>query len=228
MLYYSYKLSHTSKTRVIKDFSYGKAAQLLNCSKATAHKQVKSILKAGLAKIQENGNLVFLGVNKLKSKETDIVIQIPILENKSKQIAAFRYAITYRNIVAQRKSINYKNQIVEKANTKFGKVSKAALKMVRSKGGFEKFRSSINNRITLSNKKFGKVLKRSQSSGKRYQKQFNELGFIKSEFRWEKVCKCTYSSINHLREAKNCFFINYYNGHAYIRLSNTIHPQSFA
>ncbi len=195
---------------------------LLNCSVATAHKQVKRIIKEGYAELQPNGNLKFKGVNKLKNESFDFVVQVPVMENKKSQIAAFRFAIVCRNLHSQKKKIEYKNQIVEKALSKFGRLSRKSMKMVREKKGIEGFRSSIQNRLTLSNEKFGKLTMRSSSMGKIYQKQFNLLGFIKSDSSWKKLCKCEKGLLHTVRQEYNCYYLTYHNGYAYYRLSNTI------
>jgi hypothetical protein len=223
-LYYAYKLSHTSKQRVIKDFTYDKAAFALNCSKSTAHNQIKVILKLKLATLQQNGNLAFLGVNKLKTSKRDIIVQVPIKESKKEQIIAFRYAVLYRNLHLQAKQISFKSRIVEKARTSFGKIKKSHLKIVAKNGGMKMFMSKYNENVNLSNVGIGKLFNRSATSGKKYQKLFNYMGLIESKSNWKKICKCKKEDIYEVRFVYDKYYITYYKGYAWLRLPNIITP----
>lgn len=220
-LYYALRLSHTSPNRVIKNFTYRKAAYILDVSLATSHKQINRIIKLGLAVMQSNGNLKFHGVDKLKAPIHEAVIQVPILESKKKQIAALRYSIIHKNLNHQKSQIEYKNLTVKRGSSPKRINKKTLVKIVKA-GGLKKLKSSINNNVTLSNKSFGELLNRSASSGKRYQKHFNEFNFICSTPNYIKLCSGKAESLNLVKKYYDCFFITHYKGSFYRRTSNRI------
>ena len=220
-LYYALVLSHTSPNRVIKNFTHRKSASILKVSVATSHKQINRIIKLGLAVMQPNGNLKFNGVNKLKGKLHERTIQVPILDSKKKQVAAFRYSLIHKNLNLQKSQIDYKNLIVKRCSSP-KRLRKKAIKAIAKAGGVKKLKSSINNKVTLSNKTFGEMLNRSASSGKRYQKHFNELKFISSSPNYIKLCDGKEESLNLVKKYYDCFFITHYKGAFYRRTSNEI------
>lgn len=221
-LYYFHKLQHAFNNRVIFDPTIRKISQITGASIGTCHKHIKIMLKYRWIEYQKNGEILKLrGVNNLANEYGQLIIQIPKKQTKQEQILEFRNAILRNNLNKQIYTINKKCSIVNKVKTPKAKISKNEVQFIKKHGGTERLESTINNRLTLSNHKIGKLLNRSANSGKRYQKQLNLANLIQSSKFYQIIGKLG----KNLREIKKYFllgFIELANGYAVRRLSNTI------
>jgi hypothetical protein len=136
----------------------------------------------GLVYVHE-GNLCFKSqskVNTIFGKQTTI-INLPFHKNKTRMLDELRSIIVIQNLNNQKTRIYKSTEIVKKCQTKALKLSKKELKFLCKNGGEKQLEKKINKRVTLSNKKFGSLFKRSEYSGRLYQKRLNKMGIIKSK-----------------------------------------------
>lgn len=222
------KLREKYVNGVIYNFTYSKASKILESSQGTAHKHVTRMIDLGLAELQPGGNLKLTGVNALKSKETELSIPVPVETNKKRQIAQLRYVLIHRNLNRQDFISNKKSKIVKKAKSAFIPLCKAENKFIMKNGGLNNLESSLQERITLSNRRIGKILKRSTYSGKNYQKQLNEMGLIYSEpFFKVMLTSQRLSNLNEAMEHFECYYLKYINKSMVKQGSNTILRSAF-
>jgi hypothetical protein len=104
-------------------------------------------------------------------------------------VDALRGVIIIQNLNNQRKKILKSSEIVKLCKTPNAKISKGQMKFVKKKGGLETLEKNLNPKTTLSNKSIGRLLFRSQSSGKLYQKRLNRLGQISSKIDFQVIAK---------------------------------------
>lgn len=210
---------------VIYNFTYNKSAKLLDVSQATAHKQITRMIAYGLAELQPCGNLKLSGVNALKERENELTIPVPVETSKKRQIAQLRYVLVHRNLNRQKFVSKKKGKIVTKATSIYQPITIKELRFrrkVEKKQG-KSFESTYQREVTLSNNRFGKILNRSMNSGKAYQKQFNEMGLIKSEPRYTALMfKQTVDSLYRVKYEENCYYLKIRKGVILKQLSNTI------
>lgn len=168
---------HFDKRAVYYDWSYRSIAKILGCSPNTARKHVCYLISKGLL-VKEGNNLRLMGRNALlQANETPIPVLIG--KTKQQQILYLRNAIIAYSLIRQKRKISKKTSLVEKCNSRLGRVSRSQLREISIHGGSKKFEESIVNRTTLSNNSFGEKLNRSSSSAKRYKKGFIKEGLIK-------------------------------------------------
>lgn len=166
--------------------------------------------------VERNGHLCLQSNNKLRDGSP--IILIPVSFIKREQVIFFRYSLIRSNTDSQTKQILGKSAIVKHAKTYSSILSKKQLLKIKKAGGVKKIERSFQDRITLSNKKIGKILNRSQSSGARYQSQFRQLNLIKSYSEFEVVQYDLFNdSIGRVTRSRK-------NGLFYRQLSNTIIP----
>lgn len=167
------------------NFTHAKGSQLLGISKAASHKHLRIMLEKGWC-ILEYGNLRILGINKLKDKfKNKLLVAVDIKDNRKSQITHFRYAIIHNNLHRQHNTINKKTTALKKAKTASVPLRKKENQLIMRNGGTEALERKLNERTTLSNKKIGSKLNRSQKSGANYQKQFVMEGLLASFSHYE-------------------------------------------
>lgn len=162
------------KNRVIYNYSILKLSQLSGLSRTCIRKHLPIIIKQGWATIQGN-NLKFTGINKLKKHEKETCVPILISGDKNTQLTYIKHTLIVLNLGNQQKAIKEKSKIISQQ-----KVSKAVYNKHRSE-------RSINNDLTLSNRKFGKLFNKSESTGKKLQSRLRKLNLIKSYSRYIKI-----------------------------------------
>jgi len=154
----------------------------INCSPTTVKTHISVLIKQGLAHYSA-GYLHLKSTNSFEGK----LIAIGVSNNKSQQRDLLRFALIKRNIHCQFREYNSRNDVLKfMQGVRFPyKVAKRLYK--KAKRLNLNAESYLVNDLTLSNKKIGELCERSQSTGLRIQKSFNNLYLIKSYKRVEKV-----------------------------------------
>ncbi len=172
------------KNRVFYNYSLRSIANKIGVTKETVRKHLPTLFKLKLI-TKQGSHLSIIGINKIKGKSHCVLV--PCFTNKTKQITALRWALIKKSFDRQAEAISHKSKIVTYANTNL-KPTKKQLKYIAKNGGLtkvvNKIRKDGNQCLTLSNKSFGKLINRSKQTGQRLQKQFNQLAFIKSTYRF--------------------------------------------
>lgn len=181
-LYYYIKLRATYEKPIFYNFTNRKTAKIIGVSPSVVCKHIKIILEKNLAHITD-GHLQFYSLNKIlkRTEDRQSVINLPVWSEKRKMIDELRGVLLVQRLNNQLVSIHNKNTIVKKLQIANAVISKKEIKFLKENGGSKKLESSINNRVTLSNKSIGETFNRSQSSGKLYQKRLNQMGILKSK-----------------------------------------------
>lgn len=175
------------------------------------------MVKLGWAHIS-NGHLCLYSNNKLKEK-TSPVILIQIFSHKKTQLIHLRYVLIRQNTDLQSKQIARKSATVHQAKKSRKSLSKGQVKEIRKSGGLKKYENSYQDKVTLSNRKIGRMFNRSQSTGIRYQKQLRETGLVTSIYRFKEVIFDPFNGFygNIIRSTKN--------GRFYSQMSNELLPK---
>jgi DNA-binding MarR family transcriptional regulator len=180
-LHYYILIRKLYKTPHIYNYSCRKLSKLTGVSTSVISHHVKIMLSKGIAHVH-NGNLCFISqqnVNKLINKGSAIV-NLPFDRNKRRMILELRGVLIVRNLDSQKIHTHTRFEIVRKCKNSYAQLTRKEKKILREEKGALNIEKNINARITLSNKGIGKILKRSQSTGKRIQRGLNELGIIHS------------------------------------------------
>jgi hypothetical protein len=221
-LHYYYRLRVLFTNRIIFNFSYKKASVLLNISVGATHNQIKKMIALKWVELQPNGSLKILGVNKLKSNYNELTIKVPIESTKKAQLLQFRFVLIYNNLKKQKSRIDKKTSLVKKVSKSNEIITKKENKVIMKSGGVKAFEKSIMNRVTLSNKKLGKILFRSQATGKLYQKAMNDAKLITSKAYFDVICNLDSKLLSEAKKQSECYYLIVDNGVLKKRSSNTI------
>jgi hypothetical protein len=212
------------KNRIIFNFNYVKASKVLQISVGATHNHIKKMIKYGWVEIQANGNLKIKGVNSLKTASEKKTILVAVKPTKKLQILQFRYTIIYHNLDIQKNKIILKTDLVKKARTLNLPLFKKEYQKITKLGGIDRFEKSILNRVTLSNKKIGLILSRSQSSGKIYQRDMKKQRLVESKCFYEILGKLDYKCLNEAKKQSECYYLIVDNGILKRRSSNNLSP----
>lgn len=171
------------KGRYFYNWTYKALSAYTKLSHTSLRKYLPRLIELGWVRIEGN-NLTFLSANELKKHSKETVIPIHITRNKKQAILQFRNAIIRGNATAQRKQNSKKDDLVKKVTTGQHLTKKEILSIKKS-GGVERFISLTqeNSVVTLSNRKIGALVARSQSTGKRIQKALRDAKLIRSKTR---------------------------------------------
>lgn len=202
------------------DFTYQKLSDRTGLSLSCCHKHLKTLLDKGHLYLR-NGNLCMKGINRYREPK----VLIPIhYKNKSKQTLELRNAVIQNNLNAQKKQIDKKKDIVTRLNTEYGKLSKEQIKYLNKNPNI----LLEINPTTLSNKKFGSLIYRSISTGKRIQKALNKANMIQSISRHKVLVKdATLTDYYHYIQVFSLPSIRYVRGIGIVQqLSNEIRRQA--
>ncbi len=158
-------------------------AQYLNCSPTTVKTHLTVLQKHEIVYLEKH--LYLKSTNEFKSEGKLVPVGIDF--NKSKQRDLLRFTLIKRNLHTQYKAYTEKNNTLKLLQGAYfpHKVAKRLLK--RNRHLKLTAESSLVNDMTLGNKKIGGICNRSQSTGLRIQKSFNNLYLITSFKRTEKV-----------------------------------------
>jgi hypothetical protein len=181
------------QNQTIYNYSNKKVAQVLNVSYNTAKFHIDKLISENLCRVH-NGNLTLNGIEKLKKQtinklghETKLLSGVFIKQTKKEQVEELRASIIVKNLKRQEYRISQKSATLSYAEPSRPKSKseyraiKNGLKKMNQVGGVGKFEKTLNKRTMLSNFKFGHLINRSRSTGKRFQKRLRELNVINSE-----------------------------------------------
>lgn len=161
-------------------------AKTLNLSLATVYNHINKLKELDLLFI-ENKHIRFRGANALKKLFGQVIVSVPLSSNKQIQRTYLRSPLIIGKLKQQEKAIIFKENAVQlqkkqhltkKEYQRLKKVEKSNVNV-----------NSVKKDLTLSNAKFGSLCNRSQSTGKKIQKELNKLGLIKSKRNFEFISK---------------------------------------
>lgn len=219
-LHYYILIRKLYKTPHIYNYSCRKLSKLTGVSTSVISHHIKIMLEKGIAYVH-NGNLCFKSQTKVNAMfgRRKTIINLQFHKNKTRMLDELRSVILIQNLNNQKTRISKGSEIVKKCKAPALKLSKKELKYLTKHGGEKQLEKSINRRVTLSNKKFGSLFKRSQYSGILYQKRLNQMGVIKSSQKIEIISDKFHPEM--MRYALKGFFRTKNNEFAK-QLSNTI------
>lgn len=212
------------KGRTFYNWTYKSLSAYTKLSHTLLRKRLPQLISLGWARVEGN-NLIFLSTNELKSHPKETVIPIHTSRNKKQTILLLRNAMLRGNLKQQRKQHSKKSEIVKKITT--GKsLTKKEYLLIQKSGGVNSFVSQVKENVatTLSNFKIGKLISRSQSTGKRLQKALRQANLICSKSRIKILATNVSKAEWQYSELSECLR-NIYNTDrlvAYRRLSNEI------
>jgi len=186
-LYYYIRVKKLYHNPVIYNYTNRKIATQIGASPSSIAKHIKILIEKGLAHKRDN-NLCLYNADKALlnlNLKNQTIINLPLRFNKRDMLDELRGVIIIQNINNQKKAIVKSSEIVKKCHSKTAKISKKEIKFLSKNGGSQNVEKNINTRVSLSNKSIGKLLNRSQGSGKLYQKRLNNLGVISSKAKIE-------------------------------------------
>jgi len=220
-LYYYIKIKTLYRNPIIYNYSYRKISRLTGVSTSVLSKHIKVLLNNKLAHIR-NGHLCFYSQDNVIQnfkKNEKVIINLPVHKEKRKMIDELRGVVAVRCLDNQIIRIFKNSEIVKKCKIADAVIFPKEIKALRKAGGSQQMEKNINRRITLSNKGFGKLFNRSQSSGKLYQRRLNTLGVIKSK---EKVIIINDKFHSEMLRDRHRSFFRTKNNELAQQLSNTI------
>jgi hypothetical protein len=187
LCYYVWLKNKHSKP-IIYNPSLRKIGALLKCSPTTIKTHI-SVLKQHNLCHYEPGVLILKSTREFKAENRSQLVPVGISPNKSEQRDLLRFTLIKRNLHTQFKSFITKNNVLQFLRGKrFPYKVEKSLYRKNQKLNLNA-ESSLNNEMTLGNKKIGSICNRSQSTGIRIQKSFNNLELITSYKRVHEVAK---------------------------------------
>lgn len=231
-LYYYYKLRNVHKNNVFYNATYSSLSETLKLSRPNIKKYIQIMVDNGWCNFYTNPKtrityLKLIGITKLNKLYKGVIVQIPVMDSRKAQLAAFRYAILHKDLRIQQYAVDRKNRIVKSLETKRCGLSKKDYKYYRKNfKNLSHLETSITDCLTLSNKKIGSLSLRSERTGSNYQCQMRELGLIKTKPRFRVIMEdATLNSYFHYRELNNFpKGVIYFNNTIYQQKSNQIIP----
>lgn len=181
--------------KVFYNYSLRSIAKLLGVAPNTANHHIKRMIDMGWAHTHK-GHLFLVKKEDFPNKS---IIHIPVDETRKRQIILLRGILLNKHIFIQEKARDNKKEIVQKASSLYGKMTRKQIRFIRKSGGVAKLEVSINERTTLSNKTIGAIFSLSKRSGSRIQSEMNQMGLIKSDAVYEKV------NVDYFNLPKNVF-----------------------
>ena len=228
------------QNQTIYSYKPRKVADLLNISYNTIKFHVDILIEKGLI-VMHKGNLTCIGVNKMKKshlnkrgKESKLLVGVFIGNGRTDIVENLRATLIINNIKRQQFVLKKKSEILLSENpvasTLRTKVDYRRWKSDYNKlvkaGGAESFGKTVNNDVMLSNFKFGSLINRSKSTGRKLQKKMREKRFIFTKTRFIKIAesksKMTTSFFKSLQLPNNHLFSIKYNS-IYIQTANLIY-----
>lgn len=173
---------------IFYNYNLRKVGNKIGCSPTTAGYHINILLSKGILH-ERNGHLCLMGRSKLKTNFKSFLVPVGIDRNKSNQIAYLRFATIKTNLHSQSRKHSEKSAILKFRKGLFHDYDEVKrLRRIDKKYPATKIvESSIQNVLTLSNRKFGDLCNRSQSTGIKIQKKLNELFLLKSIKRVKRV-----------------------------------------
>lgn len=170
---------------IIYNYSLRKISAAIGCSPTTVKTHI-AILK-GLELIEFSaGNLIIKSTRKLFANKKQLMVPISVSYNKSDQRDLLRFAVIKRNLHSQSRKFQQKNDALnyhKGLSTTYADIKRGRKLTKKDYPNAIALESSMQSVLTLSNKKFGAICNRSQSTGIKLQKSFNKLNLIVSSAR---------------------------------------------
>jgi len=178
---------------VIYGYSLRKISAGINCSPTTVKTHLSVLKEHGLVNIYA-GNLILISTRKLFTFN-QLMVPVSVSENKAEQRNLLRFAVCKRNLHSQCRQFKAKIDVLKyhKGLVTGFKAVKSALKKVKLYPDQQTLESSMQNEMTLSNKRFGSLCNRSQATGAKIQRAFNSLDLIVSYARTRLIDAKQYS-----------------------------------
>lgn len=179
-LFYTYTtLKAIYNKPIFYNFTYTKLSLLSGISAPTLHRHVKQLKDLGLLSIQ-NGHLCLTGVNTLKKQyKSESTIKFSPPKNRKEAREYLLYIILANQSKRQVSAIKDKTEIVKTAKSEsYKRYTKKQRVRLKKQGGAQNIEKSIQNRVTLSNRKQSQLFNRSTRTIQRYTKTLSENGYI--------------------------------------------------
>lgn len=195
-LCYLVKLKGIHQNNTFYNFSYRSLAKTIGVSHSAMARHIKILSQKGIVRIQ-NGNLTIVSAKKLATKYETFLVAISKEKKFSNKISnvrtAIRFAIINRNLHKQKIVSEEKAEVIKISEGKT--LSKDELKQYKK--SMKKFNFEPEKRFekdtVMSLRKFGKLIGRSQETGKRLKKVLIEQKLITSQKRTDLVSTRKYS-----------------------------------
>lgn len=207
---------------VFYNYSLRKLSKPLRCSPTTIKHHVDIMIAKNIAFI-DGRHLRLKSTNSLKS-EYGYLVPIGLTDNKSDQRNLLRFTLLKRNFHTQFRTYTAKSEALKFHN---GEVkSRSEYISFRKKARLfpepKKLECSIQDVLTLSNKKFGSICNRSQSTGIKIQKALNDMKLITSLSRVKLVCSDKTNRRSFFEQGFDTSYFLTDKGKVFKRLSNSI------
>lgn len=186
-LSYFVRLKSFHHRPVFYNYSLRKLSAYLKCSPSTIAKHISILSKMGLCELI--GADLHLKSNNSLRKQDKFIVPVGIDLNKANQRTLLRQCLIKRNLHLQFKTFSKKSDALKflhqrvKGMPDLRKCKKAASYFPDQ----TQLENSVQTVLTLSNKRFGELCNRSQSTGIKIQKQLNKLKLLTSLRRTEIV-----------------------------------------
>jgi len=180
LMYYYFRLRNIYKANVFFKQSTASIAKLIGVKKSSLYHYLRQMAQLGWVYYNHRGDLCLKGINSLKKDKYELCYKVPIKETKAEQVAAFRLVSCVDNLRMQTRIMAKKAELTHSYRNNLpisGKLIKFMRKMEINPN---KDLQPTEKRLNLSNAKIGCLNYRSQSTGRRIQKKWNELGLVTS------------------------------------------------
>ena len=168
---------------VIYNYSLRKISAGINCSPTTVKTHLSVLKQHGLCVISA-GNLMLKSTNEF-FRQKQLMVPVGISNNKTTQISFLRFAVIKRKFHSQTRQYNIKSNTLKYyrgINADYNDI-KSGIRLSKLFPNPVALENSMQDVLTLSNRKFGSLCNRSQSTGLKIQKALNDLNLITSHKR---------------------------------------------
>lgn len=210
-------------TSIFYNYSLRKVSALIACSPATLSHHLTILSKQGLCSVTD-GHLHIINPRKLLIKgKRCLLVPVGVSNNKSIQRDLLRYTLYNRNFFLQTKAFNKKNEsLLFVKGKKFSlKDTKRIQKRLNNYPLTPDFESSVDKKLTLSNKKFGSIINRSERTGIKMQQSMKKLKLLRSQKRVILIAVGYTRQMFYANNFNGSYFLSQ-TGCVYQRLTNSI------
>ncbi|WP_312697084.1 hypothetical protein [Sphingobacterium mizutaii] len=184
-LCYFARIRQLYKNGKVYNYSLRKVSRKLDCSPSTLSVHLKKLQANKLITIS-HGNLQCIGRDNMLKLYPSAMFPIKASTDHQTQLINLKFCLFERNLDKQRKTIQTKKEIIKMHNSAFTPHKKAQ-RLLKAEKKLNATETSLQINLCLSNRKIGQIYKRSQHTGLRLQKQFNEAGLIISKHNYKVV-----------------------------------------
>lgn len=220
ILVYFLWLKSVYKHSIFYNYSLRKVSSQIGCSPATLSHHLHILSKYGLCSVRDC-HLHLISARKIVCDKSPFV-PVGMSMNKAEQRTLLRYTLINRNLFFQCKAFSKKNEtlLFVKGHHFNYKDTKRIYKNLKN-ASISETENSIQDDLTLSNSKFGRLCNRSASTGIKIQRALNKIDLIRSDRRTKLIAvKQTRASFYALGLNGSYFVAN--NGNVYQRLTNRV------